>query len=269
MAETVAKHEQEAVNEQRQQPVFYIDEEQGTQMSSDTAARKEILHKNFSSRAHKLMVEYEIPTYFENALNGTLHGLAGSALELGTFFYLRNDGTKDAQLAVPLLTPMALAGNKDARFRLGISYMREGQLRNAATWLEKAGEQGSLRALFLAGRCYESLCERGLARLAYNRVSELGNPYGYKEIIRMDGLKKSKFLSLMSKVYTNDVEAQYQLGMEYINRVRDGESAKEQEELRSFGLKWLKSAAAQGHEAARKLYNKNVPQINDKERPKK
>jgi hypothetical protein len=259
MEKTVVKDKQETVSTQTQQTVLTIKTAPEPQIKTD---QQGLLPAAVSSSVSKAMTQYQIPAFFERAVQGTLGGSTESALELGTFFYLRNRDLQDSILALPLLTPEAQKGDKDAQLRLGISLMRLNKVSAAAAWLEKAGHNGNKKALLVAGKCYEHLGKPGQARLVYHRLSELGEKYGYLETLHLDNLDRKKFTSLMRKAYEGDALAQYQLGAEYIKISHVNNDSNEQHDLHNFGLKWLKAAATRGHEPARLLYNQELEKQN-------
>jgi hypothetical protein len=276
MAKKVANDKQNTVNEQVQQMVLPIDAELKPQVimappppimtkPETPTVLQELLHAGISTSVDKMMVKHQIPAFFENAVGGVLRGLAGPAFELGTFFYLRDRGLQDEQLAATLLTPLALKGNAEAQMRLGVTYMRLNQLTEALLWLEKASAQGSLKAMFVAGKCYEHAFKPGLARLAYSRMAERGNKYGLEALLDLDKLDKKKFGTLLRQAYEGDAEAQYQLGSEYIRHSHNEVSDTASHSLLTFGLTWLKKAATRGHEPARLLYNQELSQISASE----
>jgi TPR repeat protein len=212
-----------------------------------------------------MLVKFEIPQLFAAAANGALHGVAEAAFELGTFFYFRNRDADDAKQATRWLTAMARKGSVVAQTRLGASYIRLRDFATARDWLLPAARQNNAKALILLGRCYEELDYKTGARLAYNRYAELGYDRGRRELLRLDGLGSKDFGSLLRQVYANDIEAQYRLGTAYLELSRAAKTLPDQEGLRQFGLKWLRTAATQGHEAARSLYNEKAQQLMNEE----
>ena len=215
-----------------------------------------ILGPEISSNAEKVIAHFGIPDFFHKHVPGALKGIAKDALAIGTFFYIRNQDRNDAREAVKYLLDVAKAGDQDAQLRLGTSYMRLDQFTQALEWLEKAGEQNNTTALHLAAKCNEFLGRTGEARVCYHKLGQLGNRFGYLGLIDLDRLNKDTFNTILCRAYLNELNAEFRVGVEYMKLQRLAQDKNEQRNLRDFGLFWLKTAAMQGHEEARNLYNK-------------